>query len=326
MSCSEQQQEEAPKLATFNTTHLFFEEENTPHYSIRLALKKIMFESASKFQHVQVIETAQFGKTLVLDGKTQSCQTDEYIYHESLVHPAMLLHPNPKSVYVGGGGELATTREVLRHKSVEKCLMVDIDEVVVDICKKELPEWGQECWKDPRLTVQYGDARAGLENYEGKFDVIIMDIADPIEAGPGYVLYTEEFYKFAVTKLNPGGVIVTQSGPCSLYNYDECFTTIHKTLGTAFEHVLGFNSDVPSFSSNWGFNLAFNGSENERASFADWSPEKINELIAARIDGNPLRYYDGRTHRGIFGLSKPIRDAIAKEDRIMTIENPVFMY
>ena len=125
-------------LAPQNTTHLWFTEANTPDYWIKLSLKRIMFESASKFQHVQVIETSQFGKTLVLDGKTQSCQADEFIYHESLVHPAMLLHPNPKSVYVGGGGELATTREVLRHKSVEKCIMVDIDEVVVNICKEEL--------------------------------------------------------------------------------------------------------------------------------------------------------------------------------------------
>lgn len=92
-------------------------------------MSKIYVDTKSKFQACQIIETLDHGKTLVLDGKTQSAANDEKVYHESLVHPAMMLHPNPKNVYIGGGGEGATMREVLRHKSVEKCVMVDIDEV-----------------------------------------------------------------------------------------------------------------------------------------------------------------------------------------------------
>lgn len=93
-------------------------------------LTSIDFNSKSKFQKVQIIKTIPFGTTLVLDGKTQSAQFDEAVYHEHLVHPAMLMHGNPKSVYIGGGGEYATARDVLKHTSVEKCVMVDIDEVV----------------------------------------------------------------------------------------------------------------------------------------------------------------------------------------------------
>jgi len=315
------------------TVHLWMEEANTPHYIMRMALKRIMFESKSKFQRVQVLETYQFGKTLILDGKTQSCLQDEYIYHESLVHPAMLLCPNPKRIYIGGGGEMATAREILRHHSVEKLTMVDIDEVVVDICRKELPEWDAGAFDDPRCEVFYEDAHAWLKNSDEKFDVIVMDIADPIEAGPGYVLYTQEFYAFAKEKLNPGGVLVTQSGPCSLYNYDECFTTIHKTLCSVFDHVLGYNADVPSFGSNWGFNLAFMDDGSDRKDFANWEPARIDTLVSRRISPllpnktrAPLRFYDGVSHRGQFSLPKPIRDAIEKEERIMTVDNPVFMF
>lgn len=174
-------------------------------------LTSIDFNSKSKFQKVQIIKTIPFGTTLVLDGKTQSAQFDEAVYHEHLVHPAMMMHGNPKSVYIGGGGEYATARDVLKHTSVEKCVMVDIDEVVrshgfcfrfvalptmrltcnhhgwqvCNVCAEHLPQWHGGCLDDPRLEVHFDDAKAFLERTEQKFDVIIMDIADPIEAGPG---------------------------------------------------------------------------------------------------------------------------------------------
>ena len=111
------------------TSAFWFEEDVTEQFTTKMMMNSISFDQQSDFQRVQVIETVPFGKTLVLDGKTQSALRDEHIYHESLVHPAMLAHPAPKNVYIGGGGEFATAREVLRHKSVEKCVMVDIDKV-----------------------------------------------------------------------------------------------------------------------------------------------------------------------------------------------------
>lgn len=109
---------------------LRFTEDVTPDFATRASLKSLTLDTQSEFQRVQIIETGPFGKTLVLDGKTQSALFDEYVYHESLVQPVMLAHHNPKTVYVGGGGEFGTTREILRHKSVEKVVMVDIDKVV----------------------------------------------------------------------------------------------------------------------------------------------------------------------------------------------------
>mmetsp|Transcript_25742 Transcript_25742/g.31637 ORF Transcript_25742/g.31637 Transcript_25742/m.31637 type:complete len:400 (+) Transcript_25742:112-1311(+) len=313
----------------------WFEENLTSVFGVKMALKRIMFDARSMFQRVQVVETEQFGKTLVMDGQTQSAEADEYVYHESLVHPALLLHPNPKSVYIGGGGEFATAREVLRHKSVERCVMVDIDKVGCDICREQLPEWNDGAYEDKRFHVEYTDAKAWLEDHDEKFDVIIMDICDPIEAGPGYKLYTEEFYNFCKTRLNKNGVVVTQSGPGAVYNAkEECFTVIHNTLSAAFNCVIPYAADVPSFGCNWGFNMAIindktiegaQAGAEVRSKILNKSVQEIDQEIAERINGN-LKFLDGLSFRGIIGIPKSIRESCQTEDRVMTIDNPVFMY
>ena len=114
---------------------MIYREALTPGATIELELKSILTSTHSKFQKVQVIKTI-YGKTLITDGKTQSSQFDEFCYHESLVHPALIKVAStgkaPETVFIGGGGELATAREVLRHKSVKRVVMVDLDGKVVD--------------------------------------------------------------------------------------------------------------------------------------------------------------------------------------------------
>ena len=149
------------------------------------------------------------------------------------------------------GGEGATAREVLRHKSVEKVVMVDIDQVVCDFCKLHLKE-NTAAFEDPRLVLICKDARAELENYDGKFDVIIGDLADPVFGGPCYQLYTDDFYKNVVSpKLNDGGIFVTQSGPCGLLSSAEVFSSIHNTLKATFADVIPYCTHIPSFCDEW---------------------------------------------------------------------------
>ncbi|KAG5175001.1 S-adenosyl-L-methionine-dependent methyltransferase [Tribonema minus] len=316
------------------TSSFWFSEDVTDDMVTKFRLNNIMYNGKSQFQRIQVIDCAPFGKTLVLDGKSQSAAGDEFVYHEALVHPAMLLHGNPKRVFIGGGGEGATAREMLRHRSVEKCIMVDLDKMVVDVSKDKLPEWGAGCWDDDRLEVYYQDAHAWLRDYKGPpFDVICMDIADPIEAGPGYVLYTEEFYRYATTQLAEGGIIVTQSGPGSLNTHEECFTVIHRTLASAFKHAVPYTVDVPSFGCTWAFTLAFNACAGaaDAAAVVEMSVAATDAAIAARIGGggssgsSALRFYDGAAHLGMFGTPKWLRRALDAERRVMTVDNPVFM-
>jgi spermidine synthase len=316
-------------VPNIDTAPFYMHEYVNRDVAIRTPLLKIDFTGKSEFQDVKVIETAGFGKTLMLDGKTQSAKLDEFIYHESLVHPALLTHPNPKTVYVGGGGEMATVREILRHKSVEKVVMCDIDKMVCDLSRKYLPEWGEDAWEDPRLELYYDDAKKNLENYPSKFDVIIMDIADPIEAGPGIALYTQEFYQGLKDRLNPGGIFVTQSGPADLLCVDECFTTINRTLVAGFDHVFPYTSHVPSFACVWGFNMAFNNHHSLPTNLNQTPIADTDAKIAKRLNfkpGKSLRYYDGQTHLHMLNPPLWLRKHCKDEKRIMTIANPVFMF
>ena len=327
-----------------------FREAVAPGLVVEMGLKRILHSTQSEFQQVDVIET-YFGKTLITDGKTQSAEFDEFAYHESLVHPVLLNFKHftgrsAKTVFIGGGGELATAREILRHPQVEKVIMVDLDEKVIDVSVKYLPEWGGETVKnDPRLELIIGDAYAYLLN-EAKdivFDVIILDISDPIEAGPGIMLYTKELYQHAATLLSPGGVFATQAGmadgvppPHSDAGEKDtiCFGPIRNTLAEVFRCVLPYTQTIPSFGSDWGFVMAFNPLDNKNEGkdgaqeWARMDPQTIDDLIEQSIRGGEqsLRMYDGITHLRMFALTKAVRKQLGRDSRIMTKDNPVFMY
>ncbi len=187
-----------------------------PDLAVMLRVQKVLYSGKTDYQNVEVLESDLYGRSLVLDGKTQSTERDEHIYHEALVHPAMLMHPQPRTVFIGGGGEGGTLREVLSHKSVERVVMLDLDREVVDLCRRYLQQHHQGSFDDPRVELLHQDARAYLENCDQQFDVMIMDLVDPLEGGTAYLLYTAEYYSIAKSKMNPGGILVTQSGPAGL--------------------------------------------------------------------------------------------------------------
>ena len=188
---------------------------------------KYLYSGKTAFQNVEIIETDFFGRCLIIDGKIQSSQFDEYIYHETLIQPAMVLHPEPKKIFVAGGGEGAVLREILKHPSVEKVVMVDIDKEAVELCKKYLPEWSQGTFEDPRVEVVYMDARKYLEENKEKWDIIFLDLPEPLDDSPCYLLFTSEFYKIVSERLQTGGTTCRQIilGPC-------CSTAIYNTLKT----------------------------------------------------------------------------------------------
>ena len=297
----------------------WFVETIFPDLAVMLRVQKVLYSGKTQFQEVEILESQVFGRSLVLDGKTQSTEKDEHIYHESLVHPAMLMHPQPRTVFIGGGGEGGTLREVLAHRSVEKAVMLDLDREVVDLCRHYLPHHHQGSFDDPRVELRHEDARAYLENCSQQFDVMVMDLVDPLEGGTAHLLYTEEYYRIAKAKLTPGGVLVTQSGPAGLLALQECFTTINHTLKSVFAHALPSQVHVPAFETLWGFNLA-----SDAQLTALPGPQEIDSAIAQRIN-KALRFYDGETHAAMFNLPRFIRAALAEEDRINRDASPVFM-
>ena len=298
----------------------WIEEELEPGLRISYGLKEMLNSSQSKFQTVDVVDLEPFGRTLLIDGLIQSCQVDEFVYHESLVHPALLSHPCPKSVYIGGGGEGSTAREVLRHSTVERCVMVDIDEDVVRFCRDHLPE-NTAAFADSRLELVIDDAKAVLEKSPTKFDIIIMDLDDPLEGGPCYQLYTVEFYKMCLAKLNPGGVFVTQSGQAGVKRHHLVWSPVNSTLRQVFPSVKAYNQAVYSFMDEWGWNMAYVDPGMELL-----EPEQVDQRIAERITGgaDALRFLDGESYRGLFCLSKAHRKTLGEEKRVLSRERGTF--
>jgi len=257
---------------------------------------------------------------LVLDGKTQSTEKDEFIYHEALVHPTMLSHPCPKRIFIGGGGEGATAREVLRYKSVERVVMVDIDKEVVSACQKYLPNHHQGSFDDERIEVIFEDALEFLLSSDELFDVAIIDVPDPLESGPAHKVFTTEFYRVLIKRLTSNGVMVSQSGPTGPDSYSECFTAVANTIQLAFPGFAAYHVFVPSFASTWGFTQ---GSMNLSA-FKTCSEDVNTKLAHRNVAG--LKMYDGITHEGLFSLPVYLRRAMDNETRIITESEPLFVF
>ena len=281
-------------------------------------INRLLCSKDSPFQHIEVIEFSDYGLALVLDGKIQSTQRDEFIYHEALVHPILLTHPNPQRVMIIGGGEGATLREALRHRSIAKAVMVDIDRDVVQIAQALLPEFHAGAFQDPRAELVIADARQWLEDHDEVFDAIIIDISDPLEEGPCYRLYTREFYNLLTKRLASDGMISLQSGtvaPHDLLN----FSAIHRTLRTAFPTVWPYAANVPCFGLPWGFQLA------SKLPMAEpYDGREYQARITQRIRGE-LKYLTAELCRAQFVLPKYLRARLERQERVIEDDAPLFI-
>ncbi len=215
----------------------------------------VLAAGRTRFQEYALITSPALGKALILDGVLQSASRDEVIYHEALVQPALFAHPNPKQVAVLGGGEGATIREVLRHAVVQQVTMVDLDEELVALCRRHLPEFGRDAWDDPRLELVFMDARAWLAAQpDASLDVIIMDITDPLEGGPAFFLFTREMFQLAQAKLRTAGLMSIQAG--SAAQAIRLLPHLHRTLQAVFPRVIPYTAFIPTFNDQYGFILA----------------------------------------------------------------------
>ena len=299
--------------------HRCFSDDISPDLTVLHSIKERIYSGRTKFQSVDIINTGSFGVCLVLDGKIQSSEADEFVYHEALVHPAMLAHPRPERVFIAGGGEGATLREVLAHKTVKKAVMVDIDEEVVKLCRRFLPSWHRKAFDDPRAELHFADARKYLEESSDEFDVIIIDLVDPLEQGPARLLYTREFYQIVRQRLGHAGIMSVQAEPSEWRNLDN-FTAIANTLRNVFSIACPYQVHIPSFFGLWGFVAA-----SQSLDPSELTPEEIDARISTRISKR-LESYDGLTHQAMFTIPKHIRRKLAASRKIITDERPISAY
>lgn len=207
-------------------------------------VKETLFTGTSEFQDVAVVDSYEFGRMLVLDGVFQTSIFDEFVYHEMIAHVPLLTHPSPKNVLVIGGGDGGTVREVVKHSEVKKAEMVEIDGVVVDVCKKYLPEISEALLnKHPKVEVKIGDGIKHMAESEDKYDVIIVDCSDPI--GPGEGLFTHAFYENVFKALKKDGLFVQQTE--SPYYHQSLVTRLFKDISSLFPITRMYLAHIPLY-------------------------------------------------------------------------------
>ncbi len=290
------------KLNIQKDTGKWFIDKDSRHRWIYHGIKKCVLSAKTKFQQVEILDTYDLGRLVVLDNKIQSAEADEFIYHEILVHPAMVAHPAPKNVLILGGGEGATLREVLKHRSVEKVVMVDIDEEFVNLCKKYLKNWQQGSFDDKRLELIFADAKEYIRKMKSFFDVVIADISDPLEKGPAQELYTGKFFSSVKRALMPDGIFVSHTTGVFYTSTENITTNILKTLTDIFPFTDFYYEYIPSFSSLWGFAAC-----SQKYSPQRLSPAVVDKRLKKR-NLDSLSYYDKETHTRLFLLPRLLRN------------------
>jgi spermidine synthase len=283
------------------TTHWLIDKDSRYRWIYHMVKKNILSKK-TRFQRVDIIDTYEFGRVVLLDDKIQSAEADEFIYHEALVHPAMITHPNPESILVLGGGEGATLREVLRHPTVHNVTMIDIDREFVNLCKRYLKKWHKGSLNDSRVKLIYGDALEYVKNTKSKFDVIIADLSDPVDKGPASSIYTKKFYSLIKKALVPDGIFVTHATSMYYFPHKNISIRILKALTGIFAKVDLYYEYIPSFGTLWTFIIGSSA----------YSPNKVPPaLISKRIKGRKLEnllYYAAEAHGRLFKLPKCVRN------------------
>lgn len=279
-----------------------------------IKVERIFYEGRTKYQLVQIFENEVLGKVLFLDKKIQSAQIDEYVYHECLVHPALLAHPDPRRVLVIGGGEGATLREVLRHQCVRKAAMVDIDRKLVELCKKHLPEWSDGALADPRTRMSFRDALKYVEGSKERFDVVISDLTEPIEGGPSIHLFSLDFFRKVFRILKEDGLFVLQAGSTDLFDH-RFYISCAQTLEQIFPLVRPYRTFMFSFGCPWGFILSSRRYDPLKLDGTSLKNRFKNRKIRA------LKYYHPGIHEALFALPAYLIRNL-KKGRILTRQKP----
>jgi len=284
-------------MATVGVDRLWVSELVSEGFLALYSVEKVIESIKTNYQNVLTVETTPFGKCLIIDGKVQSSLLDEHIYHESLVHPALVTVGNPLNVLIIGGGEGATAREVLKWKTVEGVVMVELDPSVVQLCRRVLPEMSDGVFEDRRFKLVVAEGRGYLESLgDGSLDAVVVDVTDPYEGAPSQRLYSQEFYKLVYRKLGDNGVLVTQA--TSVVHSPFTFKSILETIRTVFPCVTPLAAYVPSFSSLWGFVV---GSKSRACN--SLLVEQIDEILSHHISG-PLKFYSGEVHNMLLQLAE----------------------
>lgn len=272
---------------------LWYTELQTKNLGLTCKTKATLFTGRSPYQEVAVIDTEEFGRMLVLDGLVQATVRDEYIYHEMIAHVPLFTHPQPQRVLVIGGGDGGTVREVVKHDNVARVELAEIDGMVVDACRRYLPETAAQL-DNPRVQVKIGDGLAHVKQARGVYDVIIVDCSEPI--GPGEGLFARPFYQDLYAALKDDGLFVEQT-ESPFYN-SALIRRVYRDISAVFPLTRLYTANIPTYPGGlWTFTVG----------------SKKYDPLAVAADKLPdlnCRYYTPALHHGAFVLPKFVQDLL----------------
>ena len=252
---------------------LWFSEDFSGGSRFGARVSQVLASHKSEYQQIDILATETFGRMLVIDGKVQACELDEFIYHEMLAHPALLSHPSPKRVLVAGGGDGGTVREALKHPQVEKLTLVEIDAKVIEMCQEHIPTLADKLGQDKRLTIAPDDASRIIREARD-LDVILVDSSDPVV--PSEALFEAEFFRELHAALAPGGITALQAG--SPFLGPDQVAKMAVDLKSFFPVVHLITIPVPSYpGGTWCLALAMKSDWNPRADGGETLRKRFKE-------------------------------------------------
>ncbi|KMO86953.1 spermidine synthase [Megasphaera cerevisiae DSM 20462] len=276
----------------------FVTEHQSPYLDLTTEVSDILYKGNSEYQDIIVAESREFGRMLVLDGVFQTSVKDEFIYHESIAHIPLFLHPSPKNVLIIGGGDGGAAREAVRHPEVEQVTMVDIDGKVIELSKRYFPSIAKAMLEgNPKLTVRVGDGIGFMKEAADFYDVIIVDCSDPV--GPGEGLFTYDFYKSTYKALKKDGLFVQQTE--SPFMHQPLIQNIWASVSDIFPITRLYTSFIPLYPS--GMHCFTMGSKQYDP--LQWTPNR-NRIF-------PTRYYNEGIQRSAFVLPNFVKDLLYGE-------------
>lgn len=277
---------------------LWFTERHTPHVEFSIRVDRQLYSGQSEFQRIDVFDSKEFGRFLTLDGYMMLTEKDEFIYHEMMVHVPMAVHPNPEKILVIGAGDGGVVRELAKYQKVNTIDVVEIDELVVEVCKIHLPQTA--CgFMDERVNLHFEDGLKYIRYHENEYDLIIVDSTDPF--GPGEGLFTKEFYGNCYKALKEDGIMVNQHESPFYAGDALAMQRAHKRIVESFPISKVYQAHIPTYpSGHWLFG------------FSSKKYHPIRDLDKARWNtfGFKTRYYNTNLHVGAFYLPNYVEELL----------------
>jgi spermidine synthase len=256
------------------------------------------------WQKLEVFDTPQWGRLFRLDGCFMTSERDEFFYHEPIVHPAAIAHDRPASALVIGGGDGGSAEELLKHPTVQRVIIAELDSEVIRMSREHLQAVHRGALDDPRVEVRVGDGwetAAALAKQGDRFDLVVLDLTDPDT--PAHRLYTREFFALAADLIDHGGLLTLHIG-APAYKPD-LVRRLLSDLGGIFRFVRPLGVHVPLYGTYWGMAVASNHIDPLKL-----SPEQVGRRITSRgLAG--LRYYNEQIHHALFALPTFYRELLA---------------